>query len=164
MATNPGEIGSLRKNTPLQRQLAVESVKYSCPQCRILHSDILLGRHNDEREIDVTEKNKKISNNTRRNMLNVLTGLDSAFALERSPTKVTAFQATSSRHGLNKHSRTNRKRKSQVVSSSSHSRKRLKVARTVLFYSSTLLLFGLWRLCVGLIEDYFIGTLQVHSS
>ena len=147
MTTNPGEIGSLERDSALQRQLAALSRSYTCPHCHTHHCHLL----------------SPVPTLASR----ILGTADTVFPLQKqgaaeppSPsadpvsigTTGTAVSSTRNQHNHTVvRSKSTSKRKSKrlrklLQGGSPHAR--LQFMRQVLQYSTYALLFGLWRYCV----------------
>jgi hypothetical protein len=132
MTTNPGEIGSLPRNLTLQSILALESVHYVCPMCNVHHQDLRTttaespGRHSRVRLLK-GDPSPELG----------LPLLHSAL--------IPASHAPNPK----------RSRRAAVVPGRGARKHQVEFMRKVVLYSGTLLLLGLWKCCVDMIESYF---------
>jgi hypothetical protein len=131
MTTNPGEIGSLPRNLTLQSILAVESVHYVCPMCNVQHQDLC------------TKPTERPGRHSRVHLLNGGPS-DSGLSLRHSALIPASYTPS-----------LKRSHRAAVVPARRAGKHQVEFMRKVVLYSGTLLLLGLWKYCVDMIESYF---------
>lgn len=136
MTTNPGEIGSLPRNVTLQKELAAASIDYTCPHCNVHHGALLPGN-----EDELHAKTERLT----QSKLMFKTEIEGGKGIRRENGKSSKVY-----NGRPGRARPNEIRATPVVG------KTHQFMRKVVLYSGSLLLLGLWKLCVDLIERAFI--------
>lgn len=154
MATQANEIGSLRSSAITQRELAAKSREYKCPACNSNHINLVVGGCGLSQEGVASLGAKLLLNMNRRGK---------AANKSKGPLRADGKQLSNSnlRHNSLQNQKCGqfwRKKDAQrdiVI-------RRWGISRKALLYSASFLLFGLWKLCVRLIDQHFL-TASVSS-
>lgn len=145
MVTNPGEIGSLRRNVKLQRQLAANSAHYVCPKCNIHHQNL---KH-------VVGTVGKFPTATTVATTKLLFRMDDAVAASADANNSNSGRRPSPE--ANQVQRGGSKSKSRVVrGQTTRALRRLQFMRKVVLYSGAALLLAGWKYCCAWLENYLL--------
>lgn len=144
MTTNPGEIGSLPRNVTLQKELAAASIEYVCPHCNVHHGALLPGN-----EDELHAKTERLA----QSKLMFRADREGGKSIRRENGKSNKVYA-----GRPGRARPNEIRSTPKVVGKTH-----QFMRKMVLYSGSLLLLGLWKLCVDLIERAFIEGTGMHN-